>query len=402
MIINIPADVSQIIDSLISHGHEAYIVGGCVRDSVRGVLPKDWDITTSARPDHVVKIFPRTFETGIKHGTVTVLVGRQGYEVTTYRVDGEYLDNRRPENVTFTTSIENDLSRRDFTMNAIAYNPSRGFVDPFDGMGDIGKKIIRCVGNADSRFGEDALRMLRAIRFAGQLGFTVDDTALEAISARRAGLANISAERIREELIRLLNSSYVEAVSLLETTGLLPYVLAGHVYDGDLNETIRLLASCPRHEAMRLAIFLAGSSETCAKILRGLRFDNKTVREVSLYVCMLPVIIPHDRYEIKKCLKQMSHAHFENLLTLQSIIYPDRAEDLAAIRLESQDIQAKGECYTLRDLSVNGDDLAAAGIPRGKAIGEKLNELLDAVMRDPGLNERLSEELAQMIMCSYP
>ena len=393
MVISLPSDVSKIIYTLAARCHEAYIVGGCVRDSIRGVVPKDWDITTSARPEQVVEIFPRTFETGIKHGTVTVLVGRQGYEVTTYRVDGEYLDSRRPENVMFTTNIEEDLSRRDFTMNAIAYSPDRGFVDPFDGQGDIGKKIIRCVGDADCRFGEDALRMLRAVRFAGELGFTVDDAALDAISARRASLANISAERIRDELVRLINSPHVEAVKLLETTGLLTYVLAGHKYGGDLCETVRLLAGCPRHEAMRLAIFFAWCGESCAKILRGLRFDNKTVREVSLYARLLPVNIPHDRYEIKKYLRQMPQASFENLLHLKSVVNPDEAERLAAICSEARDIQAGGECYTLRDLSVNGEDLAAAGIPRGKAIGDKLEELLDAVMREPGLNEQLPAKI---------
>ena len=393
MNIKIPSDVSQIMDILISHGHEAFIVGGCVRDSIRGVLPKDWDITTSAQPDQVVEIFPRTFETGIKHGTVTVLVDRQGYEVTTFRVDGKYLDSRRPENVTFTASIKEDLSRRDFTMNAIAYNPNYGYVDPFDGRGDIEKKIIRCVGNADYRFGEDALRMLRAIRFAGELGFTVDDEALKAISARRASLANISAERIKEELTRLLNSTHVEAVRLLETTGLLSYALGGHAFGGNLNQIIPWLANCPRHEHMRLALFFVWSGESCAKILRCLRFDNKTIREVSLYVCLLQINIPHDRYEIKKHLRQMPQERFENLLTLKSIINPSKTELFAAIRRESQDIQAKKECYTLRDLSVNGEDLAAAGILRGKDIGDKLEELLDAVMRNPELNELLPTKI---------
>ena len=398
MNIKIPADVSQIIDTLISHGHEAYIVGGCVRDSIREVLPKDWDITTSARPSQVVVIFPRTFETGIKHGTITVLIGRQGYEVTTFRIDGTYLDSRRPENVTFTTNIEEDLSRRDFTMNAMAYNSSRGLVDPFGGQKDIEKKIIRCVGNADCRFGEDALRMLRAIRFAGELGFSVDEVALEAIIARRASLANISAERIREELARLINSIHVEAVSLLEATGLLPYVLVGHEYGGDLNRVISLLASCPPHVPMRMALFLAWSGESCSKILRSLRFDNKAIREISSYVRMLPITIPLDRYEIKKNLRLMSPDTLENLLTLKSIINPQDSEQLAAVRNEIWDIHAKNECYTLRDLSVDGKDLVAAAIPTGKAIGDKLDELLDAVMRDPQLNKQLPEKIAKLRM----
>ena len=411
MTILIPQDVSQIINTLTKSGHEAFIVGGCVRDSVRGVRPKDWDITTSALPGQVAEIFPRTFETGIKHGTITVLIGSQSYEITTYRLDGEYLDNRRPEKVIFTTNIEEDLSRRDFTMNAIAYNPSRGFVDPFDGRGDIGKKIIRCVGDADCRFGEDALRMLRAVRFAGQLGFTVDAAALEAIVARRSSLANISAERVREELIRLITSPYVQAVSLLESTGLLPYILAGNAFNGDLGQIIKLLADCPMQENLRLALFYSWSGDNCAKTLRDLRFDNKTIRDVCLYVDMLPIAIQHDRYEIKKILRRMpqadnkchrktAQAYFENLLDLQKIINPHDDGRLEAIRRESRDIQASGECYTLRDLLVNGDDLAAAGVPRGKEIGEKLEEMLDAVMRDPAMNlsfcECFKEKISNM------
>ena len=393
MNIAIPADVTQIIDTLTASGHEAYIVGGCVRDSIMGVVPKDWDITTSATPQQVIEIFPRTFETGIKHGTITVLIGRQGYEVTTYRIDGIYLDSRRPQSVMFTTNIEEDLSRRDFTMNAIAYNPSCGFVDPFGGQADIAKKIIRCVGNADCRFGEDALRMLRAVRFAGQLGFAVDYSAIEAIKARCASLANISAERIRDELVRLITSPYVSAVDLLETTGLLPYIMVGHTFDGGegLRQTIHLLNKCPMQANLRLAVFLACSGGDCKKILRDLRFDNKTIREVGLYVDWLHTAIYHSRYEIKKYLRQMPHDYFENLLILKSIFYPNDISKLKAIRDEALDIQVSGECYTMRDLLVNGEDLAAAGIPRGKEIGDKLEEILDAVMRDPSKNKYFYE-----------
>ncbi|MCL2527807.1 MAG: CCA tRNA nucleotidyltransferase [Defluviitaleaceae bacterium] len=389
MPISLPADVSKIIDTLMSHGHDAYIVGGCVRDSIRGVLPKDWDITTSALPAQVLKIFPRTFETGIKHGTITVLINRQGYEVTTYRIDGEYLDNRRPDNVVFTTDIEEDLSRRDFTINAIAYNPASGYVDPHGGRGDIIKKIIRCVGNPIDRFGEDALRMLRAIRFAGQLGFIVDKPALDAIVKKQNTLANISVERIKAELTKLLASPHVEAVSLLVTTGLLPYTIVGHTYGGDIEEVITQLKECPPNEPLRLALFLGWSGKSCPEILRSLRFDNKTIREVSLYVSLLADKIPLDRYEIKKYLRQMLQASFENLLLLQSIINPQEKERLAAVCKEARDIQAKNECYTLGDLSVKGEDLIAAGFPPGKAIGDKLEELLDMVMREPGLNGAL-------------
>jgi len=391
MKIDIPADVCQIMDTLTGKSHEAYIVGGCVRDSIRDVVPKDWDITTSATPNQVVEIFPKTFETGVKHGTITVLINRRAYEVTTFRVDGAYLDCRRPEEVIFTADIKEDLSRRDFTMNAIAYNLKHGFVDPFDGHGDIDRKIIRCVGDANARFGEDALRMLRAVRFAGQLGFTVDDEILKAIMINKENLANISAERIREELTKLLCSPYVEAAEILARTGMLSFILKGHEFGGDYAMTLRLLRDCPAHEALRLAIFLAWSGEACEKILRSLRFDNKTIKEVSQYVRLLSDDIPLDRYGIKKYLRHISQAHFENLLTLQAIIRPDDASRLEDIRQESRDIQDSGECYTIGNLTVNGEDLVMAGVPRGKAIGDKLEELLDAVMLEPELNNRLRE-----------
>jgi len=389
MTIILPADVEKIICTLESHGHEAYIVGGCVRDSVRGVVPKDWDITTSATPHEVVEIFPHTVETGIKHGTITVLINRLHYEVTTYRIDGEYLDSRRPQDVIFTSNIYEDLSRRDFTMNAIAYNPDVGFADPFEGQKDIAREIIRCVGNPADRFKEDALRMLRAVRFAGQLGFTLEKETHNAIISQSANLINISAERIREEIVKLLTSPYIEAVKLLETTGLLPYILIDQPFGGDTNKIISQLEYCPDSEPLRLALFLSWSGDNCEKLLRTLRFDNKTISEVARYVNCLHTYIPLFRYEIKKYLRHMPQAHFENLLTLQSIVKPYDAKRLDAIRRESRDIQEKGECYTLKDLSVNGADLAEVGIPPGKAIGDKLEELLDAVMQDPALNDDL-------------
>jgi len=398
MSVDIPVNVKKIMDKLHRHGFEAYIVGGSVRDILRGVNPKDWDITTSATPREVVEIFSRTVETGIKHGTVTVLVEREHYEVTTYRIDGEYLDGRRPEEVTFTGEIVEDLSRRDFTINAIAYNPDTGFVDPFDGKIDIKRKIIRCVGDPLERFGEDALRMLRAIRFAGQLGFAIDASVVEAIAIKRANLANISRERVREEFVKLLVSPHVQAVKLLETTGLLRYIVP--FFKSDVDHVIDLLKNCPAKEPLRLALFLASIGdfgENCAEILKNLRFDNKTTHEVSQYVRLLHSKIPHDRYRIKKYLRQMPQAEFENLLNLQAITDPKDAERLANVCKESQDIQAKGECYTLRNLSIKGNDLIAMGIPKGKALGDMLESLLDAVMRDPSLNKLLPSKLHEYL-----
>ncbi|MDE6851479.1 MAG: HD domain-containing protein [Lachnospiraceae bacterium] len=206
MVMDMPADVRQIIGQLEGRGHEAYAVGGCVRDTILSRIPGDWDITTSARPEQVKEIFHRTIDTGIQHGTVTVLLHHVGYEVTTYRIDGEYADNRHPDQVEFTNSLNLDLERRDFTINAMAYNDTKGLVDPYDGMGDLKHCVIRCVGNPDERFDEDALRMLRAVRFSGQLGFRIEEQTRQAIIRRAKFLRHVSAERIRVEIMKLLTS----------------------------------------------------------------------------------------------------------------------------------------------------------------------------------------------------
>ena len=221
----IPENVEWIIRELMAHGFEAYAVGGCVRDSVLGREPEDWDITTSAKPEQVKQIFHRTVDTGIEHGTVTVLIDKEAYEVTTYRVDGEYEDHRHPKEVTFTASLEEDLKRRDFTINAMAYNPQTGLVDIFEGIDDLNKKIIRCVGNPRERFDEDALRILRAIRFSAQLGFEIDNMTKEAMTEKAETLRDVSAERIRIELVKLLVSKHPEKIREAQRLGLTKVVL---------------------------------------------------------------------------------------------------------------------------------------------------------------------------------
>lgn len=210
MVIQMPDKVKEIIQTLVEHGYEAYAVGGCVRDSILGRIPGDWDITTSAQPEQVKQLFRRTIDTGIEHGTVTIMLDKDGFEVTTYRIDGEYEDNRHPKNVEFTSNLVEDLKRRDFTINAMAYNDQEGVVDKFHGLDDIKRKIIRCVGNPDERFDEDALRILRAIRFAAQLDFTIEPETEAAIEKKTDFLRNISAERIRVELEKLLVSKHPE------------------------------------------------------------------------------------------------------------------------------------------------------------------------------------------------
>jgi len=392
---NMPEDVNYILNTLEAVGHEAYIVGGCVRDILRGERPNDWDIATSAKPLETKALFPRTVDTGLKHGTVTVLFGQNRYEVTTYRIDGEYLDGRRPESVMFTGQINEDLSRRDFTINAIAYSPMRGFADPFNGRDDISRRIIKCVGEAECRFREDALRMLRAIRFSSVLGFDVDKKALETIEILKSGLTQVSAERIREELGKLLCGDYPEAVKMLETTGLLPYVMrqeknksASQSLPRISDNLLREIKQCPQNEPMRLALFLKCTDSDPTKILRSLRFDNKTTKEVSIYARLMPTDIPVERYEIKMILRTISPEVFFKLLDLKEISNKDYDKKTNTIREIINDIIEKNECFLPRDLAVNGQDLMKVGIPPGKQMGETLERLLNAVMREPHLNEK--------------
>ena len=249
----IPEKAEKIIRELMAHGFEAYAVGGCVRDSILGREPGDWDITTSARPEQVKQIFHRTVDTGIEHGTVTVLIDKDAYEVTTYRVDGEYEDHRHPKEVTFTASLEEDLKRRDFTINAMAYNPETGLVDIFEGMQDLERKVIRCVGDSRERFDEDALRILRAIRFSAQLGFEIDEATKNAMTEKAETLKDVSAERIRVELVKLITSAHPEKIAEACRLGLTRVVLPeydaivgveqhtpNHIYDVE-NHTLKAL-----------------------------------------------------------------------------------------------------------------------------------------------------------------
>lgn len=221
----IPEKVRYILDELKKNQFEGYAVGGCVRDSILGRIPGDWDITTSAKPEEVKRIFRKTVDTGIEHGTVTVIVEGEGFEVTTYRVDGDYVDHRHPTTVEFTPNLEEDLKRRDFTINAMAYSPEQGIVDLFDGMGDIERKCIRCVGEPLERFSEDALRMLRGVRFAGQLGFEIEEKTLIAIGQLAETIKKVSVERIRVEITKLLLSNGSEKLLVAEETKLCRYFL---------------------------------------------------------------------------------------------------------------------------------------------------------------------------------
>ena len=256
----IPKEVEEIILKLNKEGFEAYIVGGCVRDILMDRIPSDWDITTSAKPEEVKRIFPRTYDTGIVHGTVTVVMNKSHFEITTYRIEGIYEDYRRPKEVSFTNNLEEDLSRRDFTMNAIVYHPQEGFIDPMGGIIDIENKIIRCVGDPSKRFEEDALRMLRGIRFSSQLNFNIEEETYNAIKDNAALISYISAERIKEELDKMLMGDFTDKLVLLYETGILKYILP------ELHKCFKTEQNHPHH-VDNVGIHTLKSVEAVDKIL---------------------------------------------------------------------------------------------------------------------------------------
>ncbi|MBO4609569.1 MAG: CCA tRNA nucleotidyltransferase [Lachnospiraceae bacterium] len=432
MEIRIPKDAKSIIDKLEQAGYEAYIVGGCVRDCLLGLSPDDWDITTNALPEQVGALFRRTIDTGIEHGTVTVMIGDEGYEVTTYRTDGAYSDGRHPDKVTFVPSLEEDLKRRDFTINAMAYNDSKGLVDLFGGRDDIAKKTVRCVGLADERFSEDALRMMRAVRFAAKLGYSIDDEALASIKKLAPTLSKVSAERITAELTKLLVSDHPEMIETLYETGLTkiffpeldkafdtPQVHPHHCFNvgKHITESVRLSKN---DRIVRFAMLLhdigkpdtltmdekgithfhghpAVSAKMGEEILRRWKLDNDTVYRV----CRL--IKHHDMGKGKGCTPTLTRKavsvmedDFPRLLEVmradvlaQSDFQREfKLENIKNYAAEYERILKEGECCSLKELAVGGRDLIAAGMTPGPAMGEILGKLLDRVLEDPSLNDR--------------
>ena len=365
-----------LIKTLEEHGHTAYIVGGCVRDILMGKTPKDWDIATSAKPDEIKAIFNKTIDTGIKHGTVSVMIKNTRYEVTTYRQDGEYTDLRRPDDVKFVSDIVLDLSRRDFTINAIAYNPRTGIVDPFLGQDDIKHKIIRCVGYPVMRFNEDALRMLRALRFAAVLDFDIQEDVICAIKVLSHNIKYISPERIKDELCKLICGTNI---ILLKTTGLLEHIIE---YKGDLQENADFIKKCPVDINMRLSLFL--KDENAYEILKGLRFDNKSIKEICMYVSYFNINIKLCRVDIKKHLRNIPLEWFFNILLLKQIVFSIETDEYISI---ANDIIQKKECFTIKGLAVNGNDLKEYGLT-GKDIGQGLEFLLDMVIHSPEMNTK--------------
>ena len=431
MHIVLPDAVKKIIKLLESRGHEAYAVGGCVRDSIMGVTPHDWDVTTSALPGEVKEIFDHTFDTGIEHGTVTVRMYGESFEVTTYRVDGDYEDGRHPKEVTFTRSLSEDLKRRDFTINAMAYNDERGLIDLFDGAVDIESGIIRCVGEASERFSEDALRMLRAVRFSAQLGFDIEEDTKKAIKELAPTLSKISAERITSEIIRLITSPHPERMETVYDLGLTavffpewdemmntPQNHIHHCYDVG-HHTIEVMKRVSPEKTMRLAAMLHDVAKPICKktdpkgedhfvghpqlgadmardIMRRFKLDNATIDQV----CCL--VRHHDerpiptRRNIRRLMSRVGKDHMPGLIELKRAdVYgqsdykrEDKLSELDEIEKLYREIISHDECVTIKDLAVSGKDVIKAGFPRGPMIGRVLKELLNMVIDDPSVNDR--------------
>lgn len=419
MMIQMPKEAQEILEKLNHHGFEAYIVGGCVRDSLLKKEPEDWDITTSARPEEVKAIFGRTIDTGIQHGTVTIMRGKTGYEVTTYRIDGKYEDGRHPKTVEFTSSLEEDLKRRDFTINAMAYSPGEGLIDMFGGVRDLTAKTIRCVGTAADRFTEDALRILRAVRFCAQLGFEIEQQTWDAIKTIGPNLSKVSKERIQAELTKLLISPHPGHIKDIFTCSLESCI--SPAFAALDPETIFINPKLPQEKYLRWASCLKDQSpEEAASILRDLKMDNDTINKVKLLVYMCPRPIGLPPAEIRRTMSQMPDQLFDSLILLKCSLEdpdnpkysetPEAAADiqqpgiqhqnsiqshiscqlrqLEQIRHTAQEIRRHGDCTSLKTLAVTGNDLIALGMKPGKQIGETLQTLLDLVLEHPERNQK--------------
>ncbi len=429
--IEIPAGAARILKVLEANGYEAYVVGGCVRDSLLGKQPHDWDITTSALPLQVKALFSRTIDTGLKHGTVTIPSGREAYEVTTYRIDGEYLDGRHPSEVTFTASLREDLKRRDFTINAMAYNEKDGLQDFFDGISDLETHRIRAVGDPRKRFEEDALRILRAVRFSAQLGYTVEEGTLRAMRMLAPTLARISAERIAAELEKILVSPHPDRLRMAYECGITAVILPEfdrcmetpqnnphHIYNVGEHTMCALMQARP-DRILRTAILLHdvgkplcrstdekgidhfyGHPEAGAKIaeeiLRRLKSDNETRRKtVQLVRC-------HDREirltpaGVRQAIVRIGEDLFPLLLEVKeadmlaqsTFRREEKKAHIGRVRELYAEILEHKDCLTLRDLAVNGNDLIKYGVRPGKEMGRILHEMLEDVLAEPSHNDR--------------
>lgn len=431
MRITIPPAVLQILQLLRAAGHSAYVVGGCVRDSLLGKTPADWDVATAALPEQVkstLNSYP-IWETGLRHGTVTVLAAEQPVEVTTYRVEGSYTDGRHPDAVRFIKDLYEDLRRRDFTVNAMAYHPEEGLIDPFGGQADLLARQIRCVGDPDARLTEDALRILRALRFSAVLSFSIVSETAAALRRHAAMLSNIASERISSELLRLLCGPQALPVlrDFREIIGqALPALVPmfdfsqnnpHHIYDVYMH-TLHVVEAVPPERVLRLAaLFHDCGKPSCysedeqgighfyrhpvvgaaiaEQAMRQLRLDNDTIRQVVTLVAYHDVALEPTRACVRRWLNRLGEPAFRRLLLLkradnlgQAPAYQDRQQLLDELETILQQVIEDSLCFSLKDLAVKGDDLTEIGIPSGPELGKLLSRLLTEVLEERCPNER--------------
>lgn len=395
--IKVPEEVRSIMERLTEAGYEAYCVGGCVRDSLLGRAPEDWDITTSALPEQVKSLFSNTVDTGIQHGTVMIVRKGTGYEVTTYRIDGEYKDGRHPEQVTFTRSLEEDLKRRDFTINAFAYNEETGLVDLFGGLDDLDAKVIKAVGDPNKRFEEDALRIMRAIRFSAQLGFEVEEKTYDAISSHADRLAQVSMERIRVEFEKTLVSKNSGKVKEFFQLGMGENILPGYAkrcedFDEEIAASYSGLGEEERRYLLLADLLRYLSADEAKDALRKMKYDNKTVTMVSRTLQYQETCCEADKVSIKRALNEEGEEIFFLALQMKEAV---TKESFSAVREMAKEILDKQEPYTIGQLAVTGNDLKEEGISEGTQIGETLQKLLEQVILEPEKNTK--EDLINMI-----
>lgn len=418
-----PKGAEFIIRSLENAGFEAYIVGGCVRDGILGRDPEDWDITTIAKPVEIKRIFSHTVDTGIEHGTVTVLVppeeverGIRSFEVTTYRIDGEYTDHRHPNAVSFTGSLEEDLARRDFTINAMAYHMERGIIDPFHGQEDLEKKIVRAVGKAKDRFAEDALRMMRGIRFSAQLDFSLDEEAYLGIESLKESLENVSKERIAVELWKLLASAHPDKVEMFFSTGLAPYITEDFpkIQESGIP---KLLPFAPVEKIVRFGLFLRNVPDLARKILRDLKLDRESIEGGSHFAALFSeeeVESPYalrkriaryglkmvrDFYEMRLALLHQDEEELSSPLESDLLESKRRTGEIITTKKQAESIvkerllwitkvESEKNCVSLSELMLSGKDLISLGVSPGKRMGEILQLAFDRVLQEPKENEK--------------
>lgn len=430
--INIPSGASIILDKLHENGHEAYIVGGCVRDSLLGKEPKDWDICTSATPQEVEALFDdySIFETGIRHGTVSILVDDAVFEVTTFRKDGDYSDGRRPDSVEFVPDVTEDLARRDFTVNAMAYSEETGLIDPYGGLRDIGRKVISCVGEPNERFTEDGLRLMRAIRFASNYGFTIEPNTAASIHRNVALLKNISVERINTELCKILCGDGVLQI-LLDYKDVIceiipelkpcdgfeqnnrfhQYTVYDHIAHAVANYTghdVTVKIALLLHDIGKPFCYTEdengghfyGHAPVCAEIadgvLRRLRFDNQTTHDAVELISVHDATLEPTKRVVRRMLNKIGPEQFVRLMKVRIADINAHAEGTQQSRLQRAyelgviytEVMSQRDCFSIKDLSINGKDVMNLGVPEGKMVGEILKSCLSAVISEDIQNER--------------